>query len=1045
MPRFFIDRPVFAWVIAILITLSGVVAINNLPVSAYPPIAPPQVNIDASYPGASAEVMESAVTSVIEQQLTSVDNLLYFSSTSRSNGSMNISLTFESGTDADTATVQVQNRVNLAESRLPQEVVNNGVTVAKANNDFLMVIAVRSGTSGLSSYALDNLIASQLLDPIQRLPGVGGVRHFGAPYAMRIWLDPDKLRGYGMSASEVLAAIRSQNVQVASGSIGGEPAPEGQGFTANVMSASRFTHTEQFGEVILRTNEDGSTVHLKDVSRIELGAEAYGRDVHLRSQDSASSIAGFAIMLSPTANALDVATRVRSKMEDLAQFFPPGVDWLVPYDTTQFIEISIREVIKTLLEAVVLVFAVMLLFLQNLRATMVPMLVVPVAITGAFAGLYLFGFSINILTLFAMVLAIGLVVDDAIVVVENVERILAEEKLSPRDATRKAMGQITGAIIAMTTVLAAVFIPMSLVSGSVGVIYSQFALTIAISMVLSALMALSFTPALCASIIKPVHGEPNFFFRGFNWIYDLGRRFYMWRVAVSIRHTPRWMVVFIALVVLVGYLFVRMPTSFVPEEDQGYALAIVQLPPGATIDRTVKVMRQVEEIIISNPSVDRVLDVSGFSFLGQAENVAMAFIKFKDWSERRRPDQSAQALIGWAFGATQSIKEARIFVINLPTIRGLGRFGGFDLRLEDRAGLGYDTLLQARNTLLGKARQNPVLVGVRPNQLEAGPSVQMEVDRLQAQAMGLSLPEIYDAIRLMLASTYVNDFNYRGRILKVMMQADSEFRDSPDDLSHFYIPGSEGGVDDMVPLTSVVSSKWDLSYPAIDHYNGFPAITINGSAAPGNSSGQAMNAISEIVDKDLPRGIGYEWSGQSLQEVISGQQTPILFGLSLLVVFLALAALYESWSIPFAVMLVVPLGVLGALGFSLLRGLENDVYFQVGLIAVIGLSAKNAILIIEFANSARKSGMGLLAATLEACRLRLRPILMTSIAFIFGVLPLAISTGAGANSRHAIGTGVMGGMFGATVLGVFFVPMFFVVVRRLLGDKSDGTRNKPRA
>ena len=1045
MPHFFIDRPVFAWVIAILITLGGVVAIYNLPVSAYPPIAPPQVNIDASYPGASAEVMESAVTSVIEQQLTSVDNLLYFSSTSRSNGTMNISLTFESGTDADTATVQVQNRVSLAENRLPQEVVNNGVTVAKANNDFLMVVAIRSGTSGLSSYALDNLIASQLLDPVQRLPGVGGVRHFGAPYAMRIWLNPDKLRGYGLSASQALASIRSQNVQVAAGSIGAEPAPEGQGFTANVKSATRFTSTDEFGEVILRTNEDGSTVRLKDVSRIELGAEAYGRNVHLRSADSASSIAGFAVMLSPTANALDVAGRVRDKMADLSQFFPEGVDWLVPYDTTQFIEISIAEVVKTLLEAVVLVFLVMLLFLQNLRATLVPMLVVPVAITGAFAGLYLFGFSINILTLFAMVLAIGLVVDDAIVVVENVERILAEGKLSPREATRKAMGQITGAIIAMTTVLAAVFLPMSLVSGSVGVIYSQFALTIAISMILSAVMALSFTPALCASIITPVRGEPNFVFRGFNWLYDLGRRFYLWRVSVSIRHTPRWMMVFIALVVLVGYLFVRMPTSFVPEEDQGYALAIVQLPPGATIDRTVKVMRDLEDIIISNPNVDRVLDVSGFSFLGQAENVAIAFIKFKDWSERPRPDQSAQSLIRWTFGASQSIKEARIFVINLPTIRGLGRFGGFDLRLEDRAGLGYDTLLQASNMLLGAASQNPALVGVRPNQLEAGPSVNMEVDRLQAQAMGLSLPEIYDAIRLMLASTYVNDFNYHGRVLKVMMQADSDFRDSPDDVSHFYIPASGGGVDNMVPLSSVVSTRWDLSFPAIDHYNGFPAITINGSAAPGTSSGQAMAAIGEIVDNDLPRGIGFEWSGQSLQEVISGQQTPILFGLSLLVVFLALAALYESWSIPIAVMLVVPLGVLGALGFSQLRGLENDVYFQVGLIAVIGLSAKNAILIIEFASTARKSGMGLLAATMEACRLRLRPILMTSIAFIFGVLPLAISTGAGANSRHAIGTGVMGGMFGATVLGVFFVPLFYVTVRRLLGDKSNGAEGQAPA
>ena len=1045
MPRFFIDRPVFAWVIAILITLGGVVAIDNLPVSAYPPIAPPQVNIDASYPGASAEVMESAVTSVIEQELTSVDNLLYFSSTSRSNGTMNISLTFESGTDPDTATVQVQNRVNLAESRLPQEVINNGVTVAKANNDFLMVVAVQAGSSGMNSYALDNLIASQLLDPIQRLPGVGGVRHFGAPYAMRIWLDPDKLRGYGLSASGVLAAVRSQNVQVAAGSIGAEPAPQGQGFTANVMSATRFTSTDEFGEVILRTNEDGSTVRLKEVSRIELGAEAYGRNVHLRDRNSASSIAGFAIMLSPTANALDVASRVRDKMADLSQYFPPGVDWLVPYDTTQFIEISINEVIKTLLEAVVLVFLVMLFFLQNLRATLIPMLVVPVAITGAFAGLYVFGFSINILTLFAMVLAIGLVVDDAIVVVENVERILAEEKLSPRDATRKAMGQITGAIVAMTTVLAAVFLPMALVGGSVGVIYSQFALTIAISMILSAIMALSFTPALCASMIKPVHAEPNFVFRGFNWLYDLGRRFYLWRVAASIRHTPRWIAIFVALVVLVGYLFARMPTSFVPEEDQGYALAVVQLPPGATIDRTVRVMRELEEIIVANPNVERVLDVSGFSFVGQAENVAMAFIKFRDWSERPRPEQSAQALIGWAFGATQSIKEARIFVINLPTIRGLGRFGGFDLRLEDRAGLGYDALVRARNTLLGKAGQNPALVGVRPNQLEAAPSIGMNVDRLQAQAMGLSLNEIYDAIRLMLASTYVNDFNYRGRILKVMMQADGAFRDSPEDLTHFYIPGSGGGLDDMVPLSSVVDTEWDLTYPAIDHYNGFPSITINGAAAPGTSSGQAMAAIGEIVDNDLPRGIGYEWSGQSLQEVISGQQTPILFGLSLLVVFLALAALYESWSIPFAVMLVVPLGVLGALGFSQLRGLDNDVYFQVGLIAVIGLSAKNAILIIEFASTLRKSGMGLLAATMEASRLRLRPILMTSIAFIFGVLPLAISTGAGANSRHAIGTGVMGGMFGATVLGVFFVPIFFVAVRRLLGDRSDGTEQRASA
>jgi len=1034
MPRFFIDRPIFAWVIAILITLAGGVAIFKLPVSAYPPIAPPQISINASYPGASAEVIEKTVTSVIEQQLTGVDNLLYFESTSRSNGTAQITLTFESGTDPDIAQVQVQNRLSVAQPRLPQEVTQNGITVSKANNDFLMVIALRSTDPTQDTYALNNLIAAQVLDPIRRLPGVGDANLFGAAYAMRIWLNPDKLHGYGLGATQVLDAVREQNVQIAAGYLGAEPAPAGQGLSASVNAASRFTTPEQFGEIILRTNQDGSSVRLGDVARVKLGAESYGHDVHL----DGDPIAGFAILLAPDANALQVAAAVRAKMDELDAYFPPGVSWLVPYDSTQFISISIHEVLYTLIEAVVLVFLVILLFLQNLRATLIPTLVVPVALTSAFAGMYLAGFSINVLTLFGLVLAIGLVVDDAIVVVENVERIMTEEGLPPREATRKAMDQITGAVIAMTTVLAAVFIPMALVGGSVGVIYRQFSLTIAISMAISALMALSFTPALCATLLKPVHGEPNRFLRGFNRLYGGLTGFYLARIRRSIRHTPRWMAAFAVLVGVAVLLFTRLPTSFLPEEDQGYVLAIVQLPPGASMERTGGVLRQVENILQQHKAVDKVFDVAGFSFVGQGENVGLGFIRLRDWDDRRAADEQINAFIQWANGALQAIKGARIFVINLPTIRGLGRFGGFDFRLEDRAGLGQDQLLAARNILLGQAAGNSVLYGVRPNQLEEAPELHLDVDRVQVKSMGLSLTDVYDAIRLMLAPVYANDFNYKGRVLKVLLQSDANFRSRIDDLNYYYIPGSAGGVDDMVPLSSVVASSWVIAPPAIDHYNGHPAIQINGGAAPGYSSGQAMMTLQDIVRQQLPAGIGYEWSGQSLQEIISGQQAPILFALSLLVVFLALAALYESWSIPVAVMLVVPLGVLGALSFSWLRGLEDDVYFKVGLIAVIGLSAKNAILIIEFANTMRAQGRDVLDATLEACRLRFRPILMTSIAFILGVLPLAISTGAGANSRHAIGTGVMGGMVGATVLGVLFVPVFFVVVRRLLGDRSDG-------
>ena len=1033
MPQFFIDRPVFAWVVAILITLGGGFALRNLPVSAYPPIAPPQITIKASYPGASADVLEKTVTTPIEQQLTGVDNLLYFNSSSLSNGSAQITLTFNSGTDPDIAAVQVQNKLSVAQARLPQEVIANGLTVAKSNSDFLMVVALKSDNNSMDTYALNNLIASQVLDSIQRLPGVGSANLFGAAYAMRVWLDPDKLHGYGLSASDVLNAVRNQNVQIAAGNIGAEPAPAGQGFTASVSAASRFTSKAEFENIILRTSQDGSTVRLKDVARIALGAESYGHDVHL----DGTPIAGFAILLAPGANALNVAESIRNKMDELANYFPQGVSWLIPYDSTKFVTISIREVVYTLFEAIGLVFLVMLLFLQNFRATLIPTLVVPVALTGAFAGMYLTGFSINVLTLLALVLAIGLVVDDAIMVVENVERIMSEEKLPPKEATRKAMKQITGAVIAMTTVLAAVFIPMALVSGSVGVIYRQFAITIAISMTVSALMALSFTPALCASILKPTHGEPNIFLRGFNRVYNGMTNAYLRRVGKAIRHTPRWMIVFFILIGVAYSLLEKLPTSFLPQEDQGYALAVIQLPPGATMERTNQVLRQLETVLQKNPNVDKVLDVAGFSFLGQNENVGMGFIRLKDWSLRQRDDQKIQAFIQWANGAVQSIKGARIFVINLPTVRGLGRFGGFDFRLEDRAGLGHDKLMQARNILLGNASKSPLLYGVRPSQMEDAPQLKLHVDRVQAQAMGLSLPDIYNAIRLMLAPVYADDFNYQGRVLKVLLQADGPYRSRPEDLSHYYIPSSKGGIDNMVPLNSVVSASWTMAPPAVDHYNGHPAIQISGGAAPGHSSGEAMNALAEIVKTKLPDGIGYEWSGQSLQEIISGQQAPILFALSLLVVFLALAALYESWSVPFSVMLVVPLGVLGALTLTWARGLENDVFFQVGLIAVIGLSAKNAILIIEFANTMRQEGRSIAEATLEACRLRFRPILMTSIAFIFGVLPLAISSGAGANSRHAIGTDVMGGMLGATLLGVLFVPVFFVVVRRILGDKLE--------
>ncbi|TAL87591.1 MAG: multidrug efflux RND transporter permease subunit [Rhodanobacter sp.] len=1041
MPSFFIDRPIFAWVVAILISLGGVLSILNLGVESYPSIAPPQVTVSANYPGASAATTEKSVTQVIEQQLTGIDHLLYFSSSSSANGSANITLTFQSGTDPDIAQVQVQNKVALATPRLPSEVVQQGVVVAKSNPDFLMVVALRSKNPAISRDHLADIVASQVLDQIARLPGVGNTRMFGSEYAMRIWLNPDKLQGYGLSATQVLSAIRAQNVQFAAGSIGADPAPADQGFTASVTAEGRFSTPAQFRGIILRANPDGSTVTLGDVARVAFGPASYG----FNTRYNGTPVAAFAVQLLPGANALNVATAVRSKMDELSSSFPQGVSWFSPYDTTSFVKISIDEVVQTLIEAIVLVFLVMLLFLQNLRATIIPTLVIPVALLGTFMGMLVFGFSINQLTLFGMVLAIGIVVDDAIVVIENVERIMTEENLSPRDATHKAMGQITGAVVAITVVLAAVFVPSALQPGATGIIYKQFALTIAASMGFSAFLALSFTPALCASFLKPVHDQPkNALFRGFNKLFDWTTRTYTGHVASAIKHAPRWMFVFVLVAVLGGFLYTRLPGSFLPEEDQGYALAVVQLPPGATIERTEKVMDQLRTIIRKNPAVEGMMQISGFSFVGSGENVGMVFIRLKPWSKR---SITAEQFIQRTNGAVQQVRDARVFVVNLPTVRGLGRFGGFDMYLQDRGGAGRPALIKARNELLAKAAQDPVLTGVRPNELEASPQLKLDVDRVQAQSMGLSVGDVYNAVQLMLAPVYVNDFTYGGRVKRVIMQADAAYRKGPDALQHIYTPSSTqtnaNGTPAMIPVASVIKEKWINASPSLTRYNGYPAVEIVGSPAPGYASGQAMSAMEQIVHKDLPRSFGYDWTGQSYQELLSGNAATLLMVLSILIVFLALAALYESWSIPIAVLLVVPLGLLGAVVFTLLRGLSDDIYFKIGLITVIGLAAKNAILIVEFAVEQQKHGKTLREGVVEAARLRLRPILMTSFAFILGVFPLFISSGAGANARHAIGTGVIGGMTFATVFGVLLIPVFYVVIRRLLGDKMDGDMPPP--
>ncbi|MGN5115811.1 efflux RND transporter permease subunit [Aeromonas sp. 55A] len=1028
MARFFIDRPIFAWVIALVIMLAGSLAIIKLPVAQYPSIAPPAVGISASYPGASAKTVEDSVTQIIEQNMTGLDHLLYMSSQSDSAGRVSVTLTFQPGTDPDIAQVQVQNKLQQAMSLLPQEVQQQGIRVQKTSSSFLMVAAFISSDGSMNNDDLADYVVSNIKEPLSRLDGVGDITLFGSQYSMRVWLDPNKLNRVQMSPGDVQAAIKAQNAQVAFGKLGGTPSVEDQQFTATIMGQTRLSTVEQFNDILLRVNQDGSKVRLKDVARVELAGESYDADALYNGQ----STAAVAIKLATGANALDTAEKVRAKLNELSDYFPANMEIVYPYDTTPFVKISIEEVVQTLIEAIFLVFCVMYLFLQNFRATLIPTIAVPVVLLGTFGVMAAFGFSINTLTMFGMVLAIGLLVDDAIVVVENVERLMSEEDLSPLEATRKSMTQITGALVGIALVLSAVFVPMAFFGGSTGAIYRQFSLTIVSAMVLSVLVALILTPALCATLLKPMkHGEfgaKRGFFGWFNRAFDAGTNRYQSGVRKVIKQGVRYSLIYGAMLAVLAVLFMRMPTSFLPEEDQGVIMSMVQLPVGATKQRTEVVLADMRDYFLKNETdnVDSVLTVSGFSFAGSGQNAGMAFIKLKDWSERKSPDRSANAIIGRAMGYLFSIKEAQVFAFNLPPIPELGTATGFDFFLQDRGGIGHDKLMAARNQLLGMAAQDPTLVRVRPNGMEDTPQLDIKIDYEKALAQGLSIADINNTLATAWGSSYVNDFVDRGRIKKVYMQADAPFRMNPEDLKLWYVRNSAG---QMVPFSAFASSEWSFGSPRLERYNGVPAMEIVGEAAPGKSTGDAMAAIEQMV-KQLPEGVGIEWTGLSFQERQAGSQAPALYAISLLVVFLCLAALYESWSIPFSVMLVVPLGVLGAIVAATLRGLENDVYFQVGLLTTIGLSAKNAILIVEFAKELYDKGMGLGEAVVEAARLRLRPILMTSLAFILGVLPLVISSGAGASSRNAIGTGVMGGMISATVLAIFFVPLFFVLVMR---------------
>ncbi|ANZ85353.1 efflux RND transporter permease subunit [Citrobacter freundii] len=1037
MANFFIRRPIFAWVLAIILMMAGALAIIQLPVAQYPTIAPPAVAISATYPGADAQTVQDTVTQVIEQNMNGIDNLMYMSSTSDSAGSVTITLTFQSGTDPDIAQVQVQNKLQLATPLLPQEVQQQGISVEKSSSSFLMVAGFVSDNPQTTQDDISDYVASNVKDSISRLNGVGDVQLFGAQYAMRIWLDANLLNKYQLTPVDVINQLKVQNDQIAAGQLGGTPALPNQQLNASIIAQTRLKDPEEFGKVTLRVNSDGSVVHLKDVARIELGGENYNVVARINGKPAS----GLGIKLATGANALDTANAIKAKLVELQPFFPQGMKVVYPYDTTPFVTISIHEVVKTLFEAIVLVFLVMYLFLQNIRATLIPTIAVPVVLLGTFAVLAAFGYSINTLTMFGMVLAIGLLVDDAIVVVENVERVMMEDNLPPKEATEKSMSQIQGALVGIAMVLSAVFIPMAFFGGSTGAIYRQFSITIVSAMALSVLVALILTPALCATLLKPVsaehHEKKSGFFGWFNAKFDHSVNHYTNSVSGIVRKTGRYLVVYLIIVIGMAVLFMRLPTSFLPEEDQGVFMTMIQLPAGATQERTQKVLDQVTQYYLTNEkaNVESVFTVNGFSFSGQGQNSGLAFVSLKPWNERSGEENSVEAVIARATRTFSQIRDGLVFPFNMPAIVELGTATGFDFELIDQGGLGHTALTQARNQLLGMVAKHPdLLVRVRPNGLEDTPQFKLDVDQEKAQALGVSLSDINETISASLGGYYVNDFIDRGRVKKVYVQGDAKYRMLPADINNLYIRSSNG---EMVPFSAFSASHWIYGSPRLERYNGMPSMEILGEAAPGRSTGEAMALMESLAEK-LPNGIGHDWTGMSYQERLSGNQAPALYAISLIVVFLCLAALYESWSIPFSVMLVVPLGVVGALLAASLRGMNNDVYFQVGLLTTIGLSAKNAILIVEFAKDLMdKEGKGLIEATLEASRMRLRPILMTSLAFILGVMPLVISHGAGSGAQNAVGTGVMGGMLTATLLAIFFVPVFFVVVRRRFSRHND--------
>lgn len=1029
MAQFFISRPILAWVFALFISIAGIIALPFLPIAQYPKVAPPQLTISTSYPGASPQEIYQGVTRLIEEELNGVANMMYFESTSDTSGAVSINATFEAGTNIDQASVNVQNAIRRVESRLPSAVTSQGVNVEEAASGFLMMITLTSTDGRMDEVALGDYLNRNVLGEIRRLDGVGRAQMFAAQRAMRVWIDPDKMVGLNLTAADINAAITAQNAQVAAGQIGAAPNPVSQDLTATVLVQGQLSDPRAFGEIILRANPDGSAVLLKDVARIELGAENYNFTSRLNGQPSAA----VGIQLSSTGNAVATSNAVKSKMDELSQFFPQGVEYATPYDTSPFVSASIEKVLSTLIEAVVLVFVVMFVFLQNFRYTVIPTLVVPVALLGTCAIMFATGFSINVLTMFAMVLAIGILVDDAIVVVENVERIMAEEGLSPKAATRKAMGQITGAILGITLVLACVFIPMAFFPGSTGIIYRQFSLTMVVSIGFSAFLALSLTPALCATFLKPItkgHHEKKGLAGWFNRNFDGLTNRYVKVTNGMAKRAGRMMVIYLALVVGLGYLFINLPSAFVPAEDQGTLLVDIQGPPEASANRTQASVRQIEEILKAESGVKDVIAIQGFSFSGSGANAALMFVTLKDWSERDA-DNSAQAIADRVNISLFGLKDATSFALSPPAIEGFGVTGGFAFRLQDRNGVGQAALSAAGAELMQKAGQSPVLTGMRVEGLPDAAQVLLVIDREKANTFGVTFSDINNTITANLGSSYINDFPNAGRMQRVIVQAKDQSRLQVEDLLKLNVRNASGG---MVPLSSFAIAQWQKGSPQIVGYNGYPTIRISGEPAPGNSSGAAIAEMERLAG-EMPEGIGFEWTGQSLEEIKSGSQAPFLFGISLLFVFLLLAGLYESWSIPFSVMLVVPLGVIGCVLAVMLAGMPNDIYFKVGLIAIIGLSAKNAILIIEFAKDNYAEGKPLLESAIEAAKLRFRPIIMTSLAITLGVVPLAIASGASAASQNAIGTAVLGGMISATILGVFFVPAFFVFVLKLFRTK----------